>query len=297
MNERARLIGNLKKIGMITNALVVGFQSSSHRSRFKGQGLEFAGVRKYVAGDDIRFIDWNVTARCNNLFVREYSEDRDQTFYFVVDVSGSSSFGSDSSKREKMLEVTGTLAFSALCNNDRMGLCLSSDRMERFIPAERGKKHLITILNTLIDHKPVSRGTGIAATARFLGSALPRRSSVVIISDFFPQDCFSDLRVLAKRHEVLAIRVLDTREEDLPDVGSIILEDPETGEQVLAETSDPVFRKKYAALAAESADRTRSFFRRTGIENVPLFTHESCFIALRIFFRQMKQRRNHGRVL
>ena len=158
MDDRAGLIRRLKKIELATNALVEGLQPGLHHSLFKGRGMEFAEIREYVPGDDVRTIDWKVTARYNHPFVREYTEERDQTFYFVVDISGSGTFGSLTTKQEKMFEVTASLAFAALRNNDRIGLCLFSDRVEKFLPAHRGKKHLVTLLNTLVDAGAQLRG-------------------------------------------------------------------------------------------------------------------------------------------
>ncbi len=295
--DRADLIRRLKKIELVTGALVAGLQPGLHHSLFKGKGMELAEIREYMAGDDVRSIDWKVTARYNHPFIREYSEERDQTFYFLVDISGSGTFGSRATKQEKMLEVTASLAFAALNNNDRIGLCLFSDRVEVFRPARRGKKHLVALLNTLIDHVPESRKTDIAVAVRFLGTVLPRRSSVIILSDFTAPEFLPELRVLARRHEVIAVRVTDIREQELPDIGLLSLEDPETGEQVLADTSDAEFRSRYAALAAEESRALSAGFSRAGIGQIPLLTTDSCYLPLKAFFRGMKRRRKHGRIL
>jgi uncharacterized protein (DUF58 family) len=298
VDDRAGLIRRLKKIELTTNALVEGHQPGLHHSLFKGRGMEFAEIREYVPGDDIRAIDWKVTARYNHPFVREYTEERDQTFYFVVDISGSGTFGSSVTKQEKMLEVTAGLAFAALRNNDLIGLCLFSDRVEKYLPARRGKKHLVTILNTLVDHEPVSEKTDLAAAARFLGNVLRRRSSVVVISDFAAPDVSSALKVLCRRHEVIAVRVTDPREQELPDAGTVTLEDPETGEQVTVDTSDAVFRTQYAALVEESGRELTAGFSRAGIGNVSLTTTDPYDSALNQFFRGMKRkRRRNGRLL
>jgi uncharacterized protein (DUF58 family) len=295
--DRAGLIQRLKKIELVTNALVAGLQPGLHRSLFKGKGMEFAEIREYVAGDDVRSIDWKVTARYNHPFIREYSEERDQTFYFLVDISGSGTFGSRATKQEKMLEVTASLAFAALNNNDRIGLCLFSDKVEVFRPARRGKKHLVALLNTLIDHVPESRKTDLAVAARFLGTVLPRRSSVIILSDFAAPEFLPELRALARRHEVIAVRVTDIREQELPDIGLISLEDPETGEQVIADTTDPEFRSRFAALAAGESSTLITGFARAGIGHIPLLSTESCYLPLKAFFLGMKRRRKHDRIL
>jgi uncharacterized protein (DUF58 family) len=298
MDGRAGLIRRLKKIGLTTSALVEGLQPGLHHSVFKGRGMEFTDIREYVPGDDVRSIDWKVTARYNHPFIREYAEERDQTFYFVVDISGSGSFGSVVTKQEKILEVTAALAFAALRNNDRIGLCLFSDRVEKFLPAHRGKKHLVALLNLLIDHEAVSPGTDLAVAARFLGNVLRRRSSVIILSDFATPDVPGALKVLSRRHEVIAVRVSDPREQELPDVGAVALEDPETGEQVIVDTSDAAFRRQYAARVAESGRELTAGFLRAGIGNISLLTTDPFEIPLNQFFRGMKrQRRTCGRLL
>jgi len=297
MENRTDLIRRLKKIEITTNALVEGLQSGLHHSLFKGHGVEFAEIREYVPGDDVRSIDWKVTARYNRPFIKEYTEERDQTFYFVVDISGSGTFGLETTKQKKMLEVTASLAFAALQNNDRIGLCLFSDRVETFLPAKRGKKHLVSVLNTLIDHKAVSIKTDLSAAVRFLGTILKRRSSVIILSDFVSPDFLGALKILRGRHEVIAICITDMREHELPDVGTLALEDAETGEQVLVDTSDEGFRTRYSA-RVEEYDRTlTAALSRAGIGNVSLLTKDPYDIPLQQFFRGMRRRRNHGRIL
>ncbi len=297
MEDRTDLIRQLRKIEITTNALVEGLQSGLHHSLFKGHGVEFAEIREYVPGDDVRSIDWKVTARYNRPFIKEYTEERDQTFYFVVDISGSGTFGSETTKQKKMLEVTASLAFAALRNNDRIGLCLFSDRVEKFLPAKRGKKHLISILNTLIDHKAASLKTDLSAAARFLGTILTRRSSVIILSDFASPDFLGAIRILRKRHEVIAIRFTDVREQELPDSGTVALEDSETGEQIIVDTSDAGFRARYSALVEEAENTLTASLSRAGIRNVSILTTDPYDIPLQQFFQGMKKRRNHGRIL
>lgn len=296
--DRKELIRHVKKVGLTTNALVGGLQSGLHHSLFKGQGVEFAEIREYVPGDDVRSIDWKVTARFNHPFIKEYTEERDQTFYLAVDISGSGTFGSDTTKKRKMLEVTASLAFAALRNNDRIGLCLFSDRVEKFIPAKRGKKHLVTILNMLIDYTSVSQKTDVGAALKYLSHRLSRQSSVIVISDFASPDFFLPLKILRQHHEVIAIRITDMRERELPDIGYIELEDPETGEQLLVNTSDRQFRERYNRLVTESDAALAAGFSRAGIGTVPLLTNEPYEIPLKRFFRGLKSgRRTNGRIL
>jgi uncharacterized protein (DUF58 family) len=292
MDDRTELIRQLKKIDLATGVLVEGLQSGPHHSVFKGQGVEFSEIREYVPGDDIRSIDWKVTARYNHPFIKEFTEERDQTFYFVVDISGSSGFGSDTTKQKKILEVTASLAFAAVKNNDRIGLVLFSDRVEKYIPAKRGRKHLASLFNVMIDHVAVSQKTDLSVAVKFLASILSRRSSVIILSDFASPSFSLPLRILRRRHEVLAIRIADPREQELPDVGLIELEDSETGEQILVDTSDPAFRQRYRDLVTGAEDEMHTEFARNRIREVALLTDEPYDIPLKRFFAGVAQRRS-----
>jgi uncharacterized protein (DUF58 family) len=298
MDDRAELIRQVKKIDIATGVLVEGLQTGFHHSMFKGQGIEFTEIREYTPGDDIRAIDWKVTARYNRPFVKEFTEERDQTFYFVADISGSSGFGLHSTKKRKILEITASLAFAAVRNNDRVGLVLFSDRVEKFIPAKRGRKHLAELFNVMIDHRPVSKKTDLAAALQFLATIIARRSSIVILSDFASPSFLLPLRVLRRRHEVIAIRITDPREQDLPDVGLLELEDTETGEQVLADTSDPGFRQRYRGLVAEYDNGLHRDFARSRIPEVAVSTDEPYDIPLKDFFARVSaMRRNHAGIL
>ncbi len=293
MDTRSELIRQIKTIELKTGLLAGGIQSGLHHSLFRGKGIEFAEIREYVPGDDIRSIDWKVTARYSRPFVREYTEERDRAFCFMADISGSGTFGSRTTKRQKILELVASLGFAAQKNNDRTGLCLFSDRVEKFIPARQGRKHLIALLNTLIDHKPVSDRTDIGAAVPFLADALPRKSSVIVLSDFISPPFMPALRILSRRHEVIAIRVTDERERGIPDVGYIGLEDPETGEQLLVDTSDGAFRERYRALA-EDAEKTFSRdLLKNSIRGLTLTTDEPYEIPLRAFFAGWAGRRRY----
>lgn len=293
MEDRNGLIRQIKRIELKTGILAGGLQSGLHHSMFRGQGIEFSEIREYVPGDDIRSIDWKVTARYNHPFIKEYTEERDQTFYFMADCSGSGTFGSDTTKHRKCLELISSLGFAALKNNDRVGLCLFSDRVEKFIPAKRGKKHLVAILNTLIDHEPASGRTDLGAAATFLANVLTRKCSVIILSDFISPSFMLPLRILRRRHEVIALRVVDEREREIPDIGYIELEDPETGEQVLVDTSDQGFRERYRALAGEAETALHHDFAKNRIPSLALTTDEPYEIPLRTFFKGMAGRRRY----
>jgi uncharacterized protein (DUF58 family) len=298
MEDRNELIRQIRKIELRTGNLVEGLQAGLHHSVFKGQGIEFAEIREYVPGDDIRAIDWKVTARYNHPFIKEYTEERDQTFYFMVDISGSGSFGSNTTKQKKILEIVSSLGFAALKNNDRTGLCLFSDRVEKFVVARRGRKHLVGMLNTLIDHRPVSGRTDLGEAAKFLAKVLPRRCSVIILSDFVSPAFMLPLRILRRRHEVIALRVIDTREREIPDVGYIELEDPENGEQLLVDTSDAAFRERYREIVSEAEKALHNDLARHRLHGLTITTDEPYEQPLRAFFAGIDgRRRYHGGIL
>lgn len=297
MEDRNELIRQLTAIDLTTGIRVQGIQTGLHHSVFKGQGIEFAEIREYVPGDDIRSIDWKVTARYNHPFIKEYTEERDQTFYFVLDISGSAGFGSHVTKQRKGLEVLASLAFAAVKNNDRAGLLLVTDRVEKYIPARRGRKHLVALFNAVLDHTPVSQKTDLAAAATFLSHVLPRRSSIVFISDFLSPSFFRPLAILRRRHEVIAIRITDPRELELPDAGFIEIEDPETGEQLLVDTSDPAFRDRYNSLVSDAEAGLHAGFAKYRIGDVRISTDEPYECLLNRFFTGLRQRRQHARIL
>jgi len=296
MDDRDELIRQVARIELATGIPAGGLQSGLHRSVFRGQGIEFAEIREYVPGDDIRSIDWKVTARYNRPFVKEFAEECDQTFYFLVDVSASGTFGSESTKQRRILELLASLGFAALRNNDRTGLCLFSDRVATFVPARRGRAHLVAILNTVLAHQPASAKTDLGTAAAFLSRALPRRSSVIVLSDFVSPPFLRPLAILARRHEVIALRVLDTREREIPDVGLVTLEDPETGEQLLVDTSNAEFRERYRRLARESEEDLHRDLGRLRIRELAVTTGEPYDVRLRAFFSRSPGRRSNARV-
>ncbi len=296
MDDHRELIRTLASIDLATRIAVEGDQAGHHRSLFRGQGIEFAEIREYVPGDDVRAIDWKVSARYNRPFVKEYDEERDQTFYLVLDISGSGEFGSDVSKQRKITEVAAGLAFAAVRNNDRVGLLLISDRVEKFIPAKSGRKHLISLLNAIISHTPGSRKTDISAAAVFLFRILPRRCSIIMLSDFISPPFIRSLAILKRRHEVIAIRITDPCECELPNAGSIEIEDPETGEQLLIDTSDKEFRERYRTLVNETDLRLKTEFSKNRIGNIRLSTSEPYGPILNRFFAGLRGGRNSGRI-
>ncbi|MDD1716366.1 MAG: DUF58 domain-containing protein [Methanolinea sp.] len=246
-----------------------GLAAGVHRSSFKGHGVEFTELREYVPGDDIRAIDWKVTARLGQPFIRLFSEERDVTICFVVDVSGSTEFGSRMSKADLARDIAGALILSALRHHDAVGLLLFSDQVEKYIPPRKGRHHVLGILNTLFDFCPGSRRTDIIPALHHLAGALKRQASVVIISDFSSPPFLWELAVLKRRHQVFAIRIADPREGEIPDIGFITLEDSESGEQIVIDTSGEKFRDRYRELSRGSSLAIR---RDLAERQVPLAT-------------------------
>jgi uncharacterized protein (DUF58 family) len=262
-----------------------GLAAGVHRSAFRGHGIEFSELREYVPGDDIRAIDWKVTARLDRPFTRIFSEERDVTVCFCVDVSGSTGFGSWRSKAEVAKEITGSLVLSALVHHDAIGLLLFSDRVEKFIPPRKGLPHALEIINTLYDYRPASQGTDLIPVLRYLSGALKRQSSVVLVSDFIAPSFTRELIVLKKRHQVFAIGIADPRESDIPDIGYITLEDEETGEQLVVDTSDEEFRSRFREFTNDNAQKFRRELTHHQVPLAMVVTDIDWEPELRRFFR------------
>ncbi len=284
------ILKQVKKIEITTKHLVEGLIAGNYHSVFKGQGIEFSDIREYMAGDDIRAIDWKVTARFDQPYVKEFIEERDLNVYFAFDFSGSGSFGSAVSKVQKALELTASLMFSAVQNNDNIGLFLFTDKLEKFIPARKGRKHLLQALSTLVSYEPKSKNTDINQTLASISKIVKKRSVLFVVSDFHPINFMQAMKSLKARHDVIAINVSDTRESGLPDVGLIQLEDEETGEQLLVDTSDKEFRMNYQRMMAEENTRLASLFRKLKIDTINILTDEPYETPLRKFFKTRRYR-------
>lgn len=241
------LLKKVRKIEIKSKALSQNIFAGEYHSAFKGRGMMFAEVREYQYGDDIRDIDWNVTARHNHPFVKVYEEERELTLMLLVDVSGSRDFGAvGESKRDMIAEIAATLAFSASQNNDKIGAIFFSDKIEKFIPPKKGKKHILLIIRELLEFEPESRGTDIGLAAKYLADALKRRCSAFIISDFIDShDYAQPLSIARSRHEVMAVQVYDVRDSKLPSVGLMRVQDLESGELRWIDTSSAKTRKAY----------------------------------------------------
>jgi len=284
------VLKRVKKLEIKTSRLVEGLVSGEYHSVFKGRGIEFAEVRGYVPGDDIRAIDWNVTARFNAPFVKEFIEERDLTLFIVFDVSSSNEFGFERRKKEIGYDITASLMFAALRNNDRVGLCLFTSEVELFIPPGKGKKHVLKLLRELIYYEPKNRNTDIRAALSYLNNVIKKRSIVFIISDFLAPDFERPLKQLKNRHDVILVNITDMREAQIPDIGYAFLEDQETGEQMLVDTSDPEFRARYTELVKAKQDAFFARMKRIGVDIIQVNTSEPFYIPLQRFFK-MRERR------
>jgi uncharacterized protein (DUF58 family) len=284
----------LKKIRALeikTRGLVETAFAGDYHSVFKGRGMNFEDVREYQPGDEIRAIDWNVTARMGNAYVKKFTEERELTVMLVVDVSASGNFGSTSqSKRELAAEVACLLAFSAIRNNDKVGLLLFTDRVELFIPPKKGRSHTLRLIREILFFEPQGRGTLPGLALDYLNKIVTRRAVVFFVSDFQAPDFSQALAVSGRRHDFIAIHIHDEREKVFPNVGIITLEDAETGEQVEINTADRSMRAAFADLVDKQETELSRTLRRSNIDAIALRTGDDYLPALRSFFKQRERR-------
>jgi uncharacterized protein (DUF58 family) len=287
----AEILKKIRALEIKTKGLVQTMFAGDYHSVFKGRGMNFEDVREYQPGDEIRAIDWNVTARLGTAFVKKFTEERELTVVLVVDVSASGNFGSVSqSKRELAAEVACVLAFSAIRNNDKVGLLLFSDQVELFIPPKKGRSHTLRIIREILFFEPIGRGTAPGLALDYLNKVVTRRAVVFFISDFQTGDFSRQLAVSGRRHDFIALHIQDQREENLPNIGIITLEDAETGEQIEINTGDRGARTRFAALVEAQRTELNRTLRRANIDAIPLRTGENYLPALRSFFKQRERR-------
>lgn len=286
----AEILKKVRRIELRTRYLVDTVFSGEYHSVFKGQGMAFAEVREYQLGDDIRSIDWNVTARMGHPFVKVYDEERELTVMLMVDASASGDFGTISQmKGEIGVEICALLAFSAIQNNDRVGLIVFTDDVEVFIPPKKGRMHVLRVIRELLYFRPSRRGTDIGAALDYLNRINKRKSVVFLVSDFLASGYEAALRVSGKRHDLIVVVLQDPRERELPDVGLVELEDAETGREMLVDTSDPEFRYLFRQLNDRAEKRRDQVFRSVGIDRVDIHTESTYVDALMRFFRKRAQ--------
>jgi uncharacterized protein (DUF58 family) len=295
MEERqqtpAEILKKIRVLEIKTRGLVETAFAGDYHSVFKGRGMNFEDVREYQPGDEIRAIDWNVTARLGTPFVKKFTEERELTVMLIVDVSASGNFGSTSqSKRELAAEVACLIAFSAIRNNDKVGLLLFTDRVELFIPPKKGRSHTLRLIREILFFEPEGRGTDPALALDSLNKIVTRRAVVFFISDFQAPDFSKALAVSGRRHDFIAIRVQDEREKVLPNIGIITLEDAETGEQIEIDTANRTTRTRFVDLANEQEVELLRTLRRNNIDAIALRTGEDYLPALRSFFKQRERR-------
>lgn len=284
----------LKKIRCIelrTRRLVNSIFAGQYHSVFKGRGMNFEEVREYAPGDEIRSIDWNVTARMNVPYIKKFTEERELTVMLLVDVSASGLFGSiELSKRELAAEVASILAFSAINNNDKVGLLLFTNEVELFIPPKKGRLHTLRLIREMLYFEPKGRGTNLAGALDYMNRVISRRAVVFMISDFMAPDFTKALTVTSRRHDLVAMPVTDPGESDLPDVGIVTLEDAETGAQIDVNTSSRAVRRGLFELNEERMRTLHRLLRSRRVDVVPLSTAEDYLIPLRAFFEQRERR-------
>ncbi|HEY0713524.1 MAG TPA: DUF58 domain-containing protein [Polyangia bacterium] len=289
------LLKKIRTIEIVTERLVRDRMAGQYHSVFKGSGIAFSEVRQYMPGDDIRQIDWNVSARMNEPYVKLFTEEREMTVFLLVDMSASGRFGSrDQEKRELAAELAAVFAFSAIRNNDRVGLIIFTDEVEKFVPPKKGKKHVLRVVSEILSFEPRSRRTSIAAGLEFLGRVARRRAVTFVVSDFLaPLASYEkSLRVAARRHDIVPGAVTDPLEEALPEVGLVELEDPETGEVVLFDTSGPEGRA-YAEQSKKAREARLALWKRLALDAVTLGTDKPYLPALTAFFEARARRLRH----
>lgn len=300
MTDVKELMAKVGKIRILTNKLIDDQLSGDYHSTFKGQGVEFDEVRPYVPGDDVRTIDWNVTAKTGLPYIKRFSEERELTILFMVDVSGSQGYGSvRRSKMELAAEVTALLALTAIRNQDKIGLILFSDQIVKYIPPRKGRDSVMRLVReVLAAEDSATGGTDIAAALKFLNSVQKRRAVVFLVSDFLlssvkPQTSSFEqlLRATARHHDMVCVPVSDPAEQELPNVGLVELEDPETGELVLVDTSSAAVRRRFSATASEENEELKRFFLKTGIDTLTIATDRPYIDEVRALFKRRARKR------
>lgn len=287
--ETSELLQKVRRIEIKTRGLSRNIFAGEYHSAFKGRGMTFAEVREYQYGDDVRSIDWNVTARFQHPYVKIFEEEREMTVMLLIDVSASHDFGTGNLyKRDVMTELAATLAFSAIQNNDKIGVIFFSDKIEKFIPAQKGRKHILYIIRELIDFKPESNKTDIALALRYFTNIIKKRCTAFLISDLLDSKPFEDELMIANRkHDVIALRVYDKRETELPPVGLMKVKDAETGERIWIDTDDRRWRMLYKNLWDESRLKLQHSLMKAGVDKVSIDVSEDDYIkALIGLFKQ-----------
>ncbi|MCX5753023.1 MAG: DUF58 domain-containing protein [Candidatus Krumholzibacteria bacterium] len=287
----SELARKIRILQITTRKVVNDVLAGEYTSVFKGRGMEFDEVREYMPGDDVRTIDWNVTARMDRPYVKRFVEERELTVFFLVDLSASGAFGSVKKlKNEIAAEFCALLSFSAVKNNDKVGLIVFTDRVELYVPPKKGTTHVLRLIRELLNFKPKAAKTDIGGTLDYFGKVAKKRAVVFLVSDFQSEGFEKAMRIIAKRHDLVAVPVTDPREVRLPNVGLIELEDAETGEMVLVYTSSAAVRKQYERLGRERSERFRELFASMGVDRIEVATDRDYVSRLVQFFRARERR-------
>ena len=287
MEQNTDIIKKVRKIEIKARGLSQQLFSGEYHSAFKGRGMAFSEVREYQYGDDVRSIDWNVTARLNHPYVKIFEEERELTVMLLVDVSGSNRFGTHHQFKEELVdEVAATLAFSAIQNNDKVGVIMFSDRIEKFIPPKKGSSHILRIIRELITYKPQSNGTDISEGLRYFTNVIKKRCTAFLLSDFYDDNYNDALKIASGKHDIVAIRIADEKEVHLPDLGLAKFYDPETDETIWIDTADASIRKDFAARYAAHVTKVDETLHRYGIDQTILYTGEDYVKELKKLFER-----------
>ncbi|MCV0430909.1 DUF58 domain-containing protein [Nitrosopumilus sp.] len=289
MTKLSELLKQVKNLEIKTKNLVEGMESGAYRSRFRGGGIEFSEVREYAAGDDARRVDWNVSARYNDLYVKEFVEEKELNVYVIIDMSASNDFGFVKSKKELSFEVAASLMFSALKNNDRVGMGLFTNTLEKFIPAKKGRKHLMNVLQQLLNHNSEDLQTDIFRSLLELQQKIKRKSVIFIISDFISDSFVKPLKLLKLKHQIVLVNISDIREMEIPEIGNVYLEDAESGEQILVNTSDKKFQEQYSNLIKKTRENNEYEIKKLGIDLLNLSNEESFEVTFRRYIQNKKR--------
>lgn len=290
--ETKDLIKKVRKIEIKTRGLSQQIFSGDYHSAFKGRGMAFSEVRDYFPGDDIRAIDWNVTARMNSPYIKIFEEERELTVMLLVDVSGSQSFGSsEQMKRDYITELGAVLSFAAIQNNDKIGVIFFSDKVEKFIPPKKGRHHTLRIIRELIEFKPVSNGTDVGIALEYLSNVIKKRAIVFVISDFLSEDFEKAVKISSKKHDTIAVQIYDIREASLPESGLIKFYDPESGIEKWIDTSSKSNQKHYNKWWNDKQIYLKSVFNRNKVDVIKLRIDKSYITPLKNFFKLRNKRK------
>ncbi|MBR2292248.1 MAG: DUF58 domain-containing protein [Prevotella sp.] len=286
--ETSEIIKKVRKIEIKTRGLSSNIFAGQYHSAFKGRGMAFSEVREYQFGDDVRDIDWNVTARFHRPYVKVFEEERELTVMLLIDVSGSLDFGTQKQmKRDMVTEIAATIAFSAIQNNDKIGVVFFSDKIEKYIPPKKGRKHILYIIREMLDFQPESRKTDVKQAVEFLSSVQKRRTTAFILSDFYVRNDFQQsLQIANRKHDVVAIQVYDQRAKELPDVGLMKVVDAETGFEQYVDTSSKRLRDSYRKYWMDRQTQLQETFNKSNVDNVSIATNEDFVKSLLMLFKQ-----------